>query len=468
MRHSVISVVGVLIAVILAACGTSPTSSEVNNDKIPVGSPPQEFTPMPTAIVGQPETRIGENIYYVVASGCKSIPGREIRQTAFAFTINGVNGLLTALHGVNGCDRVGAGRDDVNGTIYQDLELDAVDIDRDVAFLRQSDKRLREGDEQPIPGTRLIGQAPTMFAKSCDLGTDRNSAIMVSGYPTRNKYKVTSSTGKVQCIRKLGDRISGRTLELELDDRNSPSPEINILDLQDFKALHGHSGAPVFARNETGSLVVVGIVIGRYVSVDDGSSKSGETNDNGWGIVLSELQLVSPSEVEDRLATLADRPILGNFVLEVFFVADTRFDDPPALLMKDGQVWNGNYSIQRVYTDADACLKVMDRPMELPGSAPLGVIALNAGDLFFERDIQVFSVPELLAGRTESYRDFCLKMSQPGRQIELYAYLVRRNDGTCLDSRVFAESKAVEDVFLVIAPQDASRVGFCAQPQYRP
>ncbi|MCW5983141.1 MAG: trypsin-like peptidase domain-containing protein [Bryobacteraceae bacterium] len=256
-------------------------------------------------------------VFMVEASRCVSLP--ELR-TQTGFLLEGVPGLVTALHGVVGCGNISARQPDRN-LPYPNLSIRSVDVERDVAVLA--------GPSLP-PGPLLKPRPATVLA---------GSTVTVIGHPEAipgtldMELKVPSLS-----LRPLSFALPPGLMPA-VQRRQSPSVDVKVLmvngDLQP-----GHSGAPIVDST------------GRVLGVASGGLGDGALG-IGWAIPLNEIQWVAAGVRQSDLDRLA-----GNEPTLVFAYRDPDKALPPAV-----QRSAGSGCIQQ------ASLFDLDRGDSRPGSA---------------------------------------------------------------------------------------------------
>ena len=209
---------------------------------------------------------IDRHIYWVEIPPTKT--HGKIIQTGFR--LQGTNGIITALHGVVGGDNFKA----LNkfGKIYINLELVEVDVDRDLALLRNDELLKSDEGLQPSEKSVTAGQLLWGF-----------------GYPLAIKevYKRRIHAGD-PVTKQLDKLIPVDTSGNALRKRGSPNKLIDVLNVEGSLS-PGESGAPVLNADNQ----VVGIV--------DGGLRNAGIN---WAIPLKTISWASPRLVEDDLARL--------------------------------------------------------------------------------------------------------------------------------------------------------------------
>lgn len=217
-------------------------------------------------------------IYRLKIDDCTFAPTAR-RQTGFR--VQGVAGMVTALHGVADCKTVSAVADD--GGIFTDLVIAAVDIDHDIALLRSPDLADLSTD-----GLAVSTLAPTEIL---------TASLRIVGYPLGLDKQDVDSIESVRDIEPLDGVIPDDEESTSFLKRKSPDIDIEVLNLQ-AQLLPGHSGAPVL--DEANGLVAVG----------DGGLRGG-TVGRSWAIPWQAVKFASVdvAEVSKKLAELATKDI---------------------------------------------------------------------------------------------------------------------------------------------------------------
>lgn len=212
-----------------------------------------------------------EFVYLVKATDCRVLPDIRIQS---GFRLQGLPGIVTALHGVAGCNHITASRPGTNDT-HLGLDDYWVDLDRDVAVLRG-------GSLDGGPG---LVQSPTAIPAEKE--------VEVFGHPAAipNVWRMDLKIETLALV-PLENGVSP-AIRRALALRQSPQPWINVLRLNgDLQP--GHSGAPILDRR------------GRVVGIGSGGLAGG-TLGIGWAIPLQTVYWVPKSEVAARYNDIAFR-----------------------------------------------------------------------------------------------------------------------------------------------------------------
>lgn len=156
--------------------------------------------------------------------------------TGFRIRVGNKVGIVTALHGVVGCNKI-----TVKGH-YKELKIYQADIERDVAFLYSDE--LKGSLSQLQTGKKF----PT-----------RGENLHVIGYPHGMSTQLHSKKLEVRHspLEKLKNLIPHGKFFSKIKKRNSPNLNFEVLNIEGH-LVHGHSGAPIFNRDNE----VVGIANG--------------------------------------------------------------------------------------------------------------------------------------------------------------------------------------------------------------
>lgn len=218
------------------------------------------------ALLGSPLHAQSESVLLVEADECPSAPTARA-QTGFVAA--GVNGIVTALHGVVGCRHLTARQ--MSGSIkpISGLRIISIDIERDMALLS------RDGLALPVKGIGMSYFSPTTLSKASVLGHPSHMAGI---------HKMELEVGDPS-LRRLGDLVPSE-LFAKLQTRGSPSVTVHVISINDDLQA-GHSGAPILDAN------------GRVIGVANGGLAGG-TLGIGWAIPFQEIRWTSPDERELR------------------------------------------------------------------------------------------------------------------------------------------------------------------------
>ena len=214
-----------------------------------------------------------ENIYKHVfkVEISPTMTNGKIVQTGFRQ--QGIPGIITALHGLIGGNKFSAINE--SGKSYINLEIVKVDVDRDLALLRNDE--LLKSDEGLLPNQDFI-----LFSKG--------QLLSVYGYPQAIKgtYKRTDIKFGDPVIKVLDKLIPITSLGNALRNRGSPKKSIEVLNVVG-PLTAGESGSPILDNNNQ----VLGVVNGGIPN----------TSIN-WAIPLQTINWKSPLLAKAALARL--------------------------------------------------------------------------------------------------------------------------------------------------------------------
>jgi hypothetical protein len=230
---------------------------------------------LPVSSFAQVSLRAQEDvdyIYKVISAGC---PGGQLSQTGFR--VQGVAGIVTALHGIAGCRTITA-----HGRFhsYSDLKVGGIDLRKDVALLTRTD----------MDGSQ--GLLPVQSQQRMQEVAQPGARLTVVGYPDGIKGQATTHLN-ARPIRPLRDLVPAEAVEL-LTTRGSPSPDTAVLFIEGH-LIPGHSGAPVMDAQ------------GRVVAVGDGGISKG-TVEHGWAIPWPSIEWTNPGALASELDRISRLP----------------------------------------------------------------------------------------------------------------------------------------------------------------
>lgn len=200
-------------------------------------------------------------VYRLKIGGCTFAPA-DRRQTGFR--VQGTVGIITALHGVADCQTISAVADH-GQEIFNDLVIEQVDIERDIALLTSSDLTQKPSD----------GLALSMLTNSAILTTP----LSIAGYPLGLDAQDVESNLIVRDLETLDAIIPASEETAAFRLRRSPALTTTVLNLQ-AQLLPGHSGAPLLDPEN------------RLVGVGNGGLRGGTIN-RSWALPWSDVQLQS-------------------------------------------------------------------------------------------------------------------------------------------------------------------------------
>jgi len=258
-------------------------------------------------------------VYRIKIDGCDFNPPVR-RQTGFR--VQGVKGIVTALHGVADCQTISAVTDD-GQEIFNDLTLQAVDIDRDTALL----------SSPALDSLPDVGFAPSALAYAEIPRQD----LRVVGYPLGLDKQDIDRGLLIRDIETLDDVIPDVEEPAEFLKRRSPDITITVLNVQ-AQLLPGHSGAPLLDSS------------GQAVGVANGGLRGG-TVGRSWAIPWRDIDLqpVEQPAVAERLQKLAAKdPALALAFSSTFpaptttttkqFTYSVHVTDPNAIAVPNAEI----------------------------------------------------------------------------------------------------------------------------------
>jgi len=176
------------------------------------------------------------HIYKLNVAGCRYPP---TERTLTGFRVKGQLGIVTALHGVVGCQLINAQPAPGGPGPFNQLIVGKVDIDRDMALLWS-----KELAALPMDGLEAVAHPqPSDY-----------QGVEVIGYPYGLIRQKPTIEVKIVETTTLGYLIPP-DLIVVLNDRNSPAIDIQVLSVQ-AHLVPGHSGAPLL--NQMGRVIGVG------------------------------------------------------------------------------------------------------------------------------------------------------------------------------------------------------------------
>jgi hypothetical protein len=282
-------------------------------------------------------TELNSNVYRVMLVDCgyKNI---GYVQTGFRGFWNGQHGIVTALHGVAGCNRYYVTQGE--NVYLDDLTLTAVDYDKDVAFLSSSQLANEPGAALPKANFNI-----------------NQDQLKVIGYPDGALEQFSNFLRYHENpLRKLGSWH--QTVTNMCQQRQSPKCDIDVLLVANEVLIPGYSGAPVFNQNNE----VVGIA--------DGGLKGGTAMMN-WIIPYANVSLKDARSFSNDINHLKQQDITALFAT-VSTLDDSKFPTGHGATIS-GRVLYGGYSgnpigIVTQFSKAYAVIQLMqtDTRKEIP------------------------------------------------------------------------------------------------------
>lgn len=213
------------------------------------------------------------------------VSGTNSVLSGFLFRSAGQLGILTALHGVAGCEPIRARGFD--GLYLDDLKISAIDLDRDVAWLE----------------SKALGAMPSL-PNPFPIASGVTDNLTVVGYPqgvsAPLEHPVNPQTRR---LAPLGELVpQGSAVRSGLEQRKSPRLDSIVLSLTG--ALQpGHSGGAILDASK------------QLVAIGDGGLNDGNSQ-IGWAIPISPINLQPLASLRSEIASLGLKPRLAAFALQ--------------------------------------------------------------------------------------------------------------------------------------------------------
>lgn len=283
------------------------------------------------------EFKPSPHIFRIQSGQCPQEPKQRVQT---GFRVKNQVGIITALHGIVGCQSITAQSGDGSKN-FVDLVISKVDIRRDTALL-------------------VSNQLAHLNAEGLDGGSLATAAdkLMVVGYPLglvdQQEADVSIKYAKAPLRTLIKPQV--RTY---LSKRASPAVDILAYRVQG-PLVPGHSGAPILDR------------AWHVVAVGNGGLESGYV-DMGWAIPWEQIEWKPTSAVYNQLRTL--EKISPEYAF-TFAVPDDY--EPPQNQLLNPETWNdpavdatfvkidkGRYEFGSTYAEAnkalDTCEKYSDK-----------------------------------------------------------------------------------------------------------
>jgi hypothetical protein len=229
-------------------------------------------------------------VFRVEISGCShkptETPGAENVSTNIdryqpGFVVQGIKGIVTALHGVADCNKFAASSVS-SGVRYDKLELTQINIDLDLAVLSLDNTFTSNEGFIPATGAPISDKGIYM------IGHPRGSYAQIWRRVLLNLKPLSFLNGLPEA------------LQYELDKRGSPSLDAGIRFLEGVSILSGDSGAPILAEDNQ----VIGVVNGALY--DRGSSVP-------WAILWNQQIVWERPDNNERFDRLKEHNVLSLF-----------------------------------------------------------------------------------------------------------------------------------------------------------
>ena len=221
--------------------------------------------------IGIDTSKISPYIFRIISKDCDLCPRGKDKLLQTGFRVQGVPGVITALHGVVGRQSISAVNDSMSEPL-SNLEIVKVDIKNDVALL--SSDKFNSGKT----GLKPSGQSPDY------------KKIYSIGYPLTLGYQKTTSHLSIHAVEKLSKLLDDQVRNIA-KDRNSPDIDSEVLSIEG-QLLPGHSGAPILnSKNK-----VIGIASGGLQEGTVGIS---------WAIPYNQIDWKDKASQQQELTRLA-------------------------------------------------------------------------------------------------------------------------------------------------------------------
>ena len=225
---------------------------------------------------------------------CK--PGNRI-SSGYDAHVDGVPGIITALHGVVGCDQISAWNLTQQ---FFNLNLEKINIRKDLAFLTSS--------------TVKSASRPAIRIDSEFIGRQLQVVGYAQGISGQWSQPLRPQPDPTMPLR----YILPPQILLEFEKRQSPHPDETVLGLTGALQ-HGYSGAPILTEN------------GTVVALADGGLGAGAF-EIGWAIPVQNVQWDDPQTHGSKLAALA-----GDDSGRLFGISPAPIPQLPDLYFTDGR-----------------------------------------------------------------------------------------------------------------------------------
>lgn len=251
---------------------------------------------------------------YIVQIRAEQCPSEDSVQTGFLVSNESIlisdqnsslnrideGAILTALHGVAGCDNIYAIASEMSKTaelidvVFDNLEVSLVDINHDTALLRS---KLEADIKTPIPDTLGIKVSRSI--------PESTSEIWVLGHPYAIDHVIDTKQIAIRNRQLMELRqyflTHSAAAIIALEQRKSPRLDIQVLNLEG-NLVPGLSGAPVLLRADD---IAFGIA--------NGGIRREANNGYTWAIPLRDILLIDSRPFEEQLEKLGEREVPSFF-----------------------------------------------------------------------------------------------------------------------------------------------------------
>jgi S1-C subfamily serine protease len=247
-------------------------------DKEEIRKITKEIVMLRSKLDALPQNKIGAQKVFKVQ--CVS-SARNHRTETTGFRLEGLEGIITVLHGIVGCKKIRIFNDagEIN---FKNLELVKADIQHDVALLHSV--KFKNFKVSGLPAAE---------------GQSTYEELYIIGYPLGMLSSLITSHINIRMppIKKLWSLIPPSLIRA-MKNRQSPSIEVNVLSLEG-SVLPGQSGAPLL----NGENQVVGIINGGL---------RGGTVGVSWAIPLKDIQFQPVDAIREELVRLSNLPLFND------------------------------------------------------------------------------------------------------------------------------------------------------------
>jgi tetratricopeptide (TPR) repeat protein len=240
-------------------------------------------------------------VYRVKISDCAGDAQLRI-QTAFRIAER--PGLVTALHGVIGCNSITA-ISEAGGVLTKPLKVEYVDVDHDAAILQSDELRQLKAEGIAVARDVKWNALGTVKAYGHPFGMyQHDQSLSVRDPPLRPLIEELPATPEAREVVRL------------LLERNSPKRDVRVLSLQGH-LVPGHSGAPVLDSR------------GRVVAIANGGLER-IGGDFSWAIALTDVVWKTMYEARLEYNRLLALKLDGIFLFDRSSYVETLSTTTPA------------------------------------------------------------------------------------------------------------------------------------------
>ncbi len=302
-------------------------------------------------------------VFRVMLNNCGPQGGGFV-QTGFRAGWNGHEGIVTALHGVSGCDGYYATQGEI---IYlTDLKLAAVDVDRDVAFL--SSRQIAS-----VPGVPL-------HKAKYNIGKDQKDQLKVVGYPDGVLSQISNELRYHENPLRPLSNLHSVVVNM-CEKRKSPKCNTMVLLVAGEPLIPGDSGAPIFNQDH------------QVIGIADGGLKGGLALVN-WIIPYVDVHLISKNQAASMLNFLRHQDFTQLFAIPST-LSQSKYPQKHGAEVT-GRILYGGYNGSPIgtvaeYSKANAVIQLWDRESESPKEVPV--------DFAYDNRTGVYSIKNVPVGK---------------------------------------------------------------------